>query len=225
MQELIAAASAIMGAIVGGIVGAGAPLFIDHWYRPILELEEDRPEAGHDWSGHAISITNKGLRTARNCHGMMQLSATPQDLCPDNQLVYASDLGSEFVKKFDVEGRETLLLHQGNWRPIANELLAWAQLGNPPSIDIYPKTHPMLDIFRLMRVANRTHQLHFVSEGGWTSLRGAFKVKEYELTITVGAENARAATRGYRLRPEGDDIQVVPTAMRRMRWWPFETGG
>ncbi len=224
--DLSGVASAILGAIVGGILGAGAPLFIDHWYRPKLELEEDRPERGRNWSCHAIAVTNRGLRTAKNCHGMIRLEAGKWNLCPDDQLVHVSDLErslkDEFAKKFHLQDRETFLLHHENWRNIDDELLAWSQLENPRSIDIYPHTHPLLDVVRYMRVPRRMKQLHFASEGGWACLRGAFEVNEYALTITVGAENARAATRKYRVVPNADedDISLIPEPLPR-RWWFF----
>jgi len=226
MQEFIGVVSAILGAIVGGMVGAGAPLFIDHWYRPMLDLEADRPETGANWSGHGISVTNRGRRTAKSCHGMLILDAKPNDLYGDGQLALTKDLGDdEFLRKFNIQGEENFLLRKSDWRPVDNELLAWSQINNPRNIDIYPNTHPILDVFRLMRVADKPPQLQFVSEGGWQSLRGAFTVREYHLTITVGADNARAAARRYRIRPIGDDVVVEPLANRKKKWWLSATGG
>lgn len=222
MQDLSPSVSAIIGAIVGGVVGAGAPLFIDWWYRPMLKLEADSPEPGMGWSGHAIAVTNRGLRTAKNCHGMMKLNADSTDLCPDNQLIYVKDLGQGFAAKFNVPTQETFLLNEGSWRPINDEMLAWAQLGNPWVIDVYPDTHPLLDVFRFIHLPGKLPQLQFVSEGGWARPRGAFRLKnEYSLTITVGAENARATSQTYRIYRKGDDVAVELTPKPAKPWWRF----
>jgi hypothetical protein len=207
MQELIGAASALAGVVLGAVL----PRFFDWLRRPVVKLELDSPEHGDKWSVHAISVTNVGSSLAKNCHGMITLDAHEADLCPDDQVLRLSDLGINRAK-FNVKGPETLLLHQGDWRDIRNELLAWSQIGNPLSLDIYPDTHPMLDVFRLMKAkGGKPSQIQFGSERGWASLRGAFLLtKDYRLTIRIGVENGDAAKRAYCIRRKGDDVEVVP---------------
>jgi hypothetical protein len=214
MQELIGAASALAGVVLGAVL----PRFFDWLRRPVVKLECDSPEHGDGWSVHAISVTNVGGSLAKNCHGMITLDASEDDLCPDDKVLLLSDLGVD-ATKFNVSGQETLLLHHGDWRAIRNELLAWSQIGNPLSLDIYPDTHPMLDVFRLMKAkGGKPSQIQFGSERGWASLRGAFVLtKDYPFKIRIGVENGGAAERAYCIRRKGDDVEVVPDDGTRVK--------
>lgn len=195
--------------LAGVVIGWSLPVIYDWWKRPRLRLALDNPERSQTWSGHAIAVTNDGGQVAKNCHGMMTLNVTKDDLCANDRIVRLADLRID-TAKFGVTGKERFLLSQDNWRDVTNELVAWSQIGNPISIDIYPHTRPLLDICRYMNGPGHDPQLHFVSERGWSSLRGAFMVGDYEMTVTVGAENAAIVHRDYLIRSTGRDIKIVP---------------
>jgi hypothetical protein len=196
-----------LGLIAGTAVTIAAEIFRGWYGRPRLDILDDSPEEAAAFSCHAIRVTNFGRTTANRCVGMLTfIDLHHEDVLGEESIATLEKLGVD-PDKFDVHGDETFLMKGGNFRPITNELTAWSRVGNPVTIDIFPQTYAMLDVCRFMR--GSTPQLHLPSERGWKSVRAALKSKPYRIQVTVVGENARAATRTFRIDPNPNGIAIT----------------
>lgn len=203
MAELV---NFVLGILVGTVAAIGLEMFRNLYFRPRLRILGDSPEHAEKFSSHAIRITNKGNRVARNCYGMITFPELRSlDLLPEDKIMTMAKVGLD-KSKWNVEGDETYLLKLGDFRPIENESLAWSRVGNPLAIDIPPNTFALLDVCRFIKVGEK--QIHVPSENGWRSVKAAIKNREYNIIISIAAENASVVKKRFVIEPFKDGIQI-----------------
>lgn len=195
--------SAAVGAMVGALLGIYVQDFV---LKPVLEVEnvDDVFYSPHSRSNHhRLRIRNVGLRAVTNCTAAL----TVRD-----------------IVRNDVAPVEAAILGPGSFddqpRPILEQGLCWAQIGNPASITINKKAHQGLNFYYVPVQQPALQRIFVYSEdAGIRIVLIASKVYEGQILITASNANPRWVS--FRLEPSDEDVNLRITQVRPRLWPPF----
>lgn len=196
-----------LGAVFGFMSSIGLVLFKYYYFRPKLKIKSVSIEKVEKFSCLSLRIFNLGKRPAKNAIGTITIeNLKPDDILPDSQFKFTRDI-HEGYEKFGLIKDEIVYLKKGLFREIELEPIAWSEIGNRSSITIYPQMSRLLDVCRFIRLSDH-HQIQIPSSKSWQEILVVLKPQNYDITISVSADDGILVKKGFKLYYDGVDVAL-----------------